>query len=103
MPNLFTSLPDLLPGEITDVLVQARRLRIERIVSQGQSSPAGFWYDQEENGFVLLVQGAARLRFEDELVELKAGDWINIPAHSRHRIEWTTPSEKSMWLAVFYE
>lgn len=103
MPNLFAGLPERLPAELTDTLVQAKHIRIERMVSEGHSSPAGFWYDQEENEFSMLLQGAARLRFEDETVAMKAGDWLNIPAHRRHRVEWTTPDEKSVWLAVFYE
>lgn len=102
MPNLLSSLPATLPDELTDTLVQAKHVRIERIVSQGHASPPDFWYDQEENEFVLLVQGAARLRFEDSVVEMKAGDWIDIPAHQKHRVEWTTEEEKTVWLAVFY-
>lgn len=103
MPNLLSSLPDTLPSEITEVLLQAKHIRIERIVSHGQSSPEGFWYDQEENEFVLLAQGAARLQFENEVFEMKAGDWINILAHRRHRVDWTAPDERSVWLAVFYD
>jgi len=103
MPNLLSSLPATLPAEITETLVQAKHVRIERIVSQGHATPPEFWYDQEQNEFVLLVQGAARLRFEDSVVEMKPGDWIEIPAHRRHRVEWTTPEEKTVWLAVFYE
>jgi cupin 2 domain-containing protein len=103
MPNLFSSLPANLPDELTEALVQAKHVRIERIVSQGHASPEGFWYDQAENEFVLLVQGAARLRFEEEVVEMEPGDWLDIPAHRRHQVEWTTPDEKTVWLAVFYE
>jgi len=102
MPNLLSSLPATLPDEITDTLVQAKHVRIERIVSEGHVSPPEFWYDQEENEFVLLAQGAARLRFEDSVIEMKPGDWIDIPAHRRHRVEWTTPDERTVWLVVFY-
>ena len=55
-----------------------------------------------ENEFVLLVQGAARLRFEDAVLEMQAGDWVDIPAHRKHRVEWTLPDQKTVWLAVFY-
>jgi cupin 2 domain-containing protein len=103
MPNLFAGLPERLPAELTDTLVQAKHLRIERIVSEGHASSEGFWYDQEENEFVLLLQGAARLQFEDETVAMKAGDWVNIRVHRRHRVEWTTPDDKSVWLAIFYD
>lgn len=101
--NLLSSIPATLPNEITETLVQAKSARIERIVSHGHASPPDFWYDQEENEFVALIQGAARLRFEDSVVEMKAGDWIDIPAHRKHRVEWTTPDEKTVWVAVFYE
>lgn len=101
--NIFSSIPADLPNELTETLVQANHVRIERIVSQGHASPEGFWYDQEENEFVLLIQGKARLRFEDSVVEMKPGDWIEIPARSKHRVEWTTPDERTVWLVVFYE
>jgi cupin 2 domain-containing protein len=100
--NLLSSIPATLPDEITETLVQAKHVRIERIVSHGHSSPEGFWYDQDESEFVLLIHGAARLRFENEVIEMKPGDWINILAHRKHRVEWTTPDEKTVWLAVFY-
>jgi cupin 2 domain-containing protein len=103
MHNLLSALPAALPNELTETLVRAKHARIERIVTQGHASPDGFWYDQEESEFVLLVQGAARLRFEDEFVELQPGDWMNIPAHRKHRVEWTTPEEKTVWLAIFYD
>lgn len=102
MPNLLSSLPATFPDEFTDTLVPAKQIRIERIVSQGHASPPDFWYDQPENEFVLLVQGAARLRFEDSVVEMKPGDWLDISAHRKHRVEWTNPEEKSVWLVVFY-
>ena|SRR5687768_2029107 len=101
--NIFSSLPAALPDELTETLVQAKHVRIERIVSQGHVSPEGFWYDQTENEFVLLIHGAARLRFDDEVVEMAAGDWINIPAHRKHRVERTTTETRTIWLAVFYE
>ena len=101
--NLFADLPQHLPDEIFATLLETANVRIERIVSHGHVSPPDFWYDQEESEIVLLVQGAARLRFEDEVIEMKAGDFINISAHRKHRVEWTTQDEKTIWLAVFYE
>jgi cupin 2 domain-containing protein len=103
MNNLFTGIPPALPKEVVEVLVKATNLRIERIVSHGHASPPGFQYNQDQNEWVLLVSGAARLRFEDEVIDLKPGDFINIPAHQRHRVEWTTPDEPTIWLAVFYD
>jgi cupin 2 domain-containing protein len=100
--NLLASLPCPLPNEVTEILVQAAQVRIERIVSHGHHSPPDFWYDQDEHEFVLVVQGAARLQFDDEILQLKAGDWQLIPAHRRHRVAWTTPDQPTVWLAVFY-
>jgi cupin 2 domain-containing protein len=103
MPSLFSSVPTVLAGEFTETVVRAEQVRIERIVSEGHASPSNCWYDQEESEFVMVCQGAARLQFEDEVVELKSGDWINIPAHRKHRVEWTVPDERTVWLAVFYK
>ena len=103
MPNLFEAVPSELPEELVTTLLSAEHVRIERIVSQGHSSPAGFWYDQQESEWVVVLQGAARLRFEDEALplELRPGDSLHIPAHRKHRVDWTTPDEPTVWLAVF--
>ncbi len=100
--NLFADVPTNLPIELIQTLCTAANFRIERIVSLGHASPEGFWYDQDQHEWVVLLQGAASLRFEDETVEMKPGDYVNIPAHKRHRVEWTTPDEPTMWLAVHY-
>jgi cupin 2 domain-containing protein len=100
--NLFDSLPTSIPDELIQVIAGNHHVRIERIASHGHASPDGFWYDQDENEWVIVLKGAARLRFDDRLVELKTGDFVNIPAHKRHRVEWTTPDEPTIWLAVFF-
>ncbi len=100
--NLFVHLPPNLPDELVQVLTAAPGVRIERIVSHGHASPSDFWYDQDETEWVMVVRGAARLRFEDGAVEMRPGDFVNIPAHRKHRVEWTTPDEPTVWLAVFY-
>lgn len=80
-------------------------LRIERIVSTGQCSPPDFWYDQDEGEWVAVLQGEARLRFADEAEarHLKAGDFVEIAAHRRHRVDWTPADRTTVWLAVFYD
>ncbi len=99
--NLFAGIPADVPQELTDCLHSGAGLRIERIVSRGQASPPGFWYDQADDEWVLVVSGAARLRFEgDDPVELRPGDYLFIPAGRRHRVEWTDPAELTIWLAV---
>jgi cupin 2 domain-containing protein len=102
--NLLSDIPDDLPQELFNDLVNAGSVRIERIVSLGQASPLGFWYDQDTHEWILLVQGAARLRFEEiaDAVELRPGSYINIPARRRHRVEWTDPRTPTVWLAVHY-
>jgi cupin 2 domain-containing protein len=103
--NLLTGLPARLAEERIDRLVEGHsRLRIERIVSTGQASAPAFWYDQADDEFVVLVAGAARLRFEpgDIGLDLKPGDWIEIPAHRRHRVEWTQAEPPTVWLAIHF-
>ena len=101
--NLFADLPDRLPDELFTTLLEAGSLRIERIVSFGQASPPGYWFDQHQHEWVVLLKGAARLRFEDEELDLRPGSFVNIPAHRRHRVEWTSPDEPTIWLAIHYE
>jgi cupin 2 domain-containing protein len=100
--NLFLDLPRHLPDELFTTLLDAANVRIERIVSHGHASPEGFWYDQDQHEWVVVLKGAARLRFEDETIEMKPGDFIDIPVHTKHRVEWTTPDEPTLWLAVHY-
>ena len=103
--NLFDSLPDTAAVECVDNLLARPRIRIERIVSFGQANPPGFWYDQEEGEWVLVLAGAARLRFADESEArlLGPGDWLDIIPHRRHRVDWTDPMTPTIWLAIFYQ
>jgi cupin 2 domain-containing protein len=102
--NLFISIPSELPKELIETLAESAHVRIERIVSRGHASPEGFWYDQEQAEWVILLRGSAVLRFEDhdQPLEMQPGDFINIAAHRKHRVEWTTPEEPTVWLAVHY-
>ena len=104
--NLFSHIPAELAEELASVLIKNDGVKIERIVSDGHSSPEGFWYDQKENEWVLLVSGSAVLSIEQasgmEQVELKPGDYLLLPAHQRHRVESTSQTEKTIWLAVYF-
>ena len=102
--NLLSPLPDAGAAERVDALLTTPGLRIERIVSQGQASPPGFWYDQAEAEWVLVLAGSARLRFDDEteVRVLGPGDWLDIAPHRRHRVDWTDPMVPTVWLAVLY-
>ena len=94
----------LLAAELTETLCRHPKLRIERIVSTGQATPEGEWYDQEDDEWVLLVAGAARLRVAGEAREreLSPGDWLLLPAHCRHRVTWTQSDPPTVWLAVHF-
>jgi len=103
LTNLFDAIPAELPEELVQPLLRADHLRIERIVSLGHASPEGFWYDQEAHEWVLLLAGSARLRFEgDAAIDLQPGAFVHIPAHRRHRVEWSDPDRPTVWLAVHY-
>jgi cupin 2 domain-containing protein len=100
--NLFAAVAGGADAELVEVLTQANQVRIEHIVSTGQASPAGFWYDQSGREFVVLLSGSAVLRFQegDRRFDLKPGDWIEIAAHVRHRVEATQAEPPTVWLAV---
>jgi cupin 2 domain-containing protein len=102
--NLFDGIPSVLEAEEVRTLVAAGPLRLVRIVSTGQASPPGQWYDQADHEWVVLLKGAAAIRFEDEDASraLAPGDYLLIPAHARHRVEWTAESEPTVWLALHH-
>ena len=102
--NIFSRVPNDLPDELFEDIVVAGAVKIERIISEAHSSPPGSWYDQEKNEWVVLLRGSDGLFFEGsgQAMVLKPGDWINVPAHQKHRVEWTDPGEKTIWLAVHY-
>lgn len=109
MANIFSALSQLrsnaapLASEIFEDIVKSKTVRIERIISQGHSSPAEGWYDQEENEWVMVVDGAGCILFEDgSEVRLNKGDYLTIPAHKKHKVSWTDANVLTVWLAVFY-
>lgn len=101
--NLFADLPTAVPEELVNILAQSTNVRIERIVSTGHASPKDFWHDQDEHEWVIVLQGEGKLTFENaDEVYMKPGDHVLIPAHQKHRVEWTSADEPTVWLAVFY-
>lgn len=101
--NLLKEIPTALPTEVFETILSADNLRIERIISKGHTTPADEWYDQDEHEWVLILQGAGELTFEDgSTVRLNVGDHLLLPAHQKHRVSWTDPTFETIWLALFY-
>ena len=101
--NIFDGIPAELHEEQFDELVTDGKVKIERILSKGHTSPATDWYDQQQNEWVLVLKGEAVLAFDGEQsVTLKEGDYLNIPAHKKHRVDWTLPGSETVWLAIHY-
>ncbi|MCE4934464.1 cupin domain-containing protein [Aliivibrio fischeri] len=103
MPNLFKEIPNELPSEIFEDILSTPNIRIERILSHGHSSPEQGWYDQDENEWVLVLSGFGVIEFDDgRIITLNKGDYLNIKAHEKHKVQATAPNETTVWLAVFY-
>ena len=100
--DLFAGVPARIEEEETAVLAELSGARIERIVSTGQASPEGFWYDQDWTEWVVVLAGSAGLRIEGEAAAriLGPGAWLEIPPHVRHRVDWTDADEPTVWLAI---
>lgn len=103
MANIFADLPGATNAEVFQTLLMQSGVRIERIVSRGQKCPADFWYDQAQDEWVLLLAGQARLQFADLTMQtLSVGDYCFIPAHCKHRVDWTDPAQETLWLAIHF-
>lgn len=103
MNNIFDAIPKDLSNEVFEDLVSSNKVKIERIISKGHTSPDVGWYDQEQSEWVIVIAGSAIIGFDDKpAVTLKAGDYLNIPAHQKHKVAWTEPDIETVWLAVHY-
>jgi len=102
--NIFSMIPRSLKEELLEILLAAKGFRMERIVSEGHATPEGEWYDQETAEWVILLKGSAALLFEGETAPrtMSPGDYVFIPSHLRHRVEWTEKNGKTVWLAFHY-
>lgn len=102
--NLLTRLPLGAPEEVFELLHERAGLKIERIISNGQSSPPGFWYDNPQDEWVLVLSGSAGLMLEGaaDTHVLQSGDWLFIPSGCRHRVAWTDAAQPTVWLAIHH-
>lgn len=101
--NIFKLLPDDLQAEVVENIVQGDNMRIERIVSKGQATPLSQWYDQPQDEWVMVLAGEALIGFEDNTEQhMVPGNYLTIPAHTRHRVNWTKPETETIWLAIHY-
>lgn len=101
--NIFKNIPENLNNECFEEIIRSENVVIERIVSKGHTSPENGWYDQDKDEWILLLKGSAKiLFFNDEAVELSVGDYLNIPAHQKHKVVWTDPATETVWLAVHF-
>jgi len=101
--NIFDDIQSALDKELFEVLAQKGTVKIERIISKGHSSPETGWYDQEQDEWVIILQGSATITFENDTeTKLAVGDYLNIPAHTKHKVSWTNPDIETVWIAVHY-
>lgn len=101
--NLFKNIPSSLPKELFEEIDSTDNIKIERIISDGHSSPTDFWYDQDKNELVFLLLGSGVIEFEDgRKVKLNPGDYLKINAHEKHRVVETSNLTKTIWLAIHY-
>jgi cupin 2 domain-containing protein len=104
MGNIFDNIPESLPAEIFESLIVASGVRVERIISKGHTSPEAGWYDQALSEWVMVLKGKALIDFaEKPAVTLVEGDYIDIKAHEKHRVQWTDPDRETIWLAIHYK
>jgi cupin 2 domain-containing protein len=105
LSNIFSEIPYFTLDEISETLLKTEAFKLERIVSSGQRTPEGEWYDQDTDEWVILLSGSAGLLFEDEeeVFIMNAGGYVHIAPHQRHRVEWTDPEEKTVWLALHFK
>lgn len=103
--NIFAQIPPVFNDEIFEVIQETSRLKIERILTAGQVTPAGQWLCQHRHEWVILLNGEARLCFKKDLqmLDMRAGDYIHIAPGIEHRVEWTHPDQECIWLAVHYD
>lgn len=102
--NIYTHLPPAQKTEVSEKIISNSGVKIERITSLGQATLPGKWLESKRNEWVILLKGKAklRLRSHENIIHMEPGDHIYIPAGIKHRVEWTDPGQKSVWVAVMF-
>jgi cupin 2 domain-containing protein len=101
--NIFQGLPKHLDEEVFEILLKKGNLKVERIISRGHASPATGWYDQAQDEWVMVLQGEAIITLKDDKdYSLGSGDYMTIPAHTKHKVTWTLLELETIWLAIHY-
>ncbi len=100
--NILKNIPTELREEVFEKILETSEFTLERIISYGHTSPKSGWYEQEHNEWVILLKGEALISFEDKEVRLCEGDYLNIPSQTKHKVSWTKPKVKTIWLALHY-
>jgi cupin 2 domain-containing protein len=105
MPSVYSKIPARRKKEVFDKILQGKDFKLERIVSRGHATPEGKWYDQKDDEWVILLKGRAGLRIKGKRqpITLSPGDYLHLPAHRRHRVEWTQKNTQTVWLALHYQ
>jgi len=102
--NIYNKIPQDLSEEIFEEILLSKNVRIERIISNAHHSPENYWYNQEQSEWVIVLKGEAEIEYFDKsLLKLEEGDYVNIPAHTKHRVKSTSEDGITLWLAVFYD
>jgi len=101
--NIFANIPENLDNEIFEEIFTKKDLKVERIISYGHITPEDEWYNQNNDEWVMVLEGEAMVSFKNrDAIKLKSGDYINIPAHTQHRVSWSIANKKTIWLAIHY-
>ena len=103
--NIYQDIPEKLSEELIEVLLERPGLKMERIVSKGHRTPDGSWYDQKTHEWVMVLTGSAGLKIKGQkgVKVLKPGDYVFLPAHEKHRVEWTDETVDTVWLAIHFK